>query len=76
MQLGVGMITELLDYLKDFNVQTIIGMIVISWYFSRDLKASIDALDKDVRAMNTRIGRMEGTVYGKDIYKHIDKENG
>jgi len=67
-----------LEFLKEFNVQTILSMGVIVWYFTHDmkkeLKQSIDNLDKDVQVMNTRISRIEGTVYGKDVYKHV-KEN-
>lgn len=66
-------ICSVLDFFKEFNLQTIISLAFIVWYFTNDLKKSlegkIDTLDKDVRAMNTRIGRVEGTVYGKDVYK-------
>ena len=67
---------DLLDFFKEFNIQTILSMTVIIWYFTRDIKTSleskIDNLDKDIRAMNTRISRIEGTVYGKDIYNNKD----
>jgi len=63
---------QIYSFLKEFNLQNILSLSLIVWYFTRDLKVSIDTLDKDVRAMNTRIGRLEGTVYGKDVYKHID----
>ena len=66
---------QLLEFLKEFNLQTIISMALIVWYFSRDIKTSIDHVDSDLKAMNTRISRLEGTVYGKDIYNKIDKEN-
>lgn len=65
---------NILEFLKGFNFQTIISMVVILWVFSKDIKSSIENLDRDVRAMNTRIGRLEGTVYGKDIYKRLDEE--
>ena len=61
--------SELLEFLKQFNIQTLIGMAAICWYFTRDLKSSIDKLDDDVRKMNSRVSRLEGTVYGKDLYK-------
>ncbi len=61
--------TEILEFLKEFNVQTILSMAVIVWYFTRDLKSQISLLDKDLQAMNTRLSRVEGTVYGKDLYK-------
>jgi hypothetical protein len=64
---------ELLDFLKGFNLQTILSMAAIIWYFTRDIKSSIDALDHDVRKMNTRVGRLEGTVYGRDIYSKVEE---
>lgn len=65
---------QLLQFLRDFNLQTILSMAVIVWYFSRDIKSSIDRLDKDLNAMNTRTSRMEGTVYGKEIYNKFDSD--
>ncbi len=65
---------NLLNFLKEFNLQTIISMIVVVWYFSRDVKGSIEKVDSDLKVMNTRISRVEGTIYGKDIYKKLDEE--
>lgn len=67
------MIEEILSFLKEFNVQTILSIALLMWYFTRDLKASIDQIDHDLKNMNTRISRLEGTVYGKDIYNHQEK---
>ena len=66
---------SLLNFLKEFNLQTILSMGAIVWYFTRDLKSSIDSLHEDMQKMNTRVSRLEGTVYGKDIYNHIQDEN-
>jgi len=74
--------TEILEFFKEFNIQTILSMGLIVWYFTREIKSSleskIDNLDQDMKimnkefhAMNTRVSRVEGTVYGKDIYKEI-----
>ncbi len=65
---------KVLEFIKEFNLQTIISMAIIVWYFSRDIKSSIDKLDKDLQLMNTRTSRLEGTVYGKDIYTHIKEK--
>lgn len=62
---------ELLNFIKDFNIQTLISIIIVIWYFTRDIKASIDNVDRDLKAMNTRISRLEGTAYGKDIYNKL-----
>lgn len=61
------------DFLKAFNLQTILSLAGIVWYFTRDIKSSINNLDHDLREMNTRISRIEGTVYGKEIYNKVDK---
>ncbi len=65
------MIDQVLSFLREFNLQNILSMAVIMWYFTRDLKTSIEQVDHDLRDMNTRIARLEGTVYGKDIYNKI-----
>lgn len=51
-----------LNFLKEFNIQTILSLALVTWYFTRDIKASIDNLDRDIREMNTRVSRLEGTV--------------
>ena len=70
--------TEILEFLKTFDLHMIISMGLIMWFFSRDikneLKGSIDNLDKDVREMNTRVSRLEGTVYGNKVYKTLYDE--
>jgi len=73
---------ELTDFLKEFNLQTIISMALIMWYFTRDmkieLKTHIDTLDRDLREMNkelrdmnTRTSRIEGNVYGKEVNQRV-----
>jgi len=68
---------EIIQFLNEFNIQNILSMGLIMWYFTNDikkeLKTSIDSLDKDVRQMNTRASRLEGTVYGKGVYEKIDE---
>ena len=65
---------ELINFLKEFNLQTILTVIVVMWYFTRDIKVSIDSLDRDVREMNSRICRLEGTVYGRDVYRQVEEK--
>ena len=60
---------ELIDLLKDFNVQQLIVMVIVMWYFTRDIKTEIRAIHKDLKGMDIRLSRIEGTVYGKDLYK-------
>jgi hypothetical protein len=63
--------SEIIEFLKEFNLQNILSMIIIVWYFSRDIKESIDRLDRDLHDMNKRVSRLEGTVYKNDLYKEI-----
>lgn len=65
---------KVLDFFKEFNLQTILSMVAVVWYFTREVKNSIDSLHEDMKKMNTRVSRLEGTVYGKEIYNHIDEE--
>lgn len=69
---------DLMIFFKEFNIQNILSMAIIMWYFTRDIKSQIQELDadlkimnRDIHIMNTRVSRMEGTVYGKDIYNQI-----
>lgn len=68
---------EVMEFMKGFDLHTIISTGIIMWYFTQDIKASIvnDRTDQDVRKMNSRLSQLEGTVYGKDVYKHIDPTN-
>lgn len=59
------------EFLSGFNFQTILSMGAIVWYFTKDIKSSIDKLDNDVRGMNTGVSRVEGTVYGTKLYTDL-----
>ena len=69
---------DLMIFFKEFNIQNILSMAIIMWYFTRDINSQIHELDddlkimnRDIHIMNTRVSRMEGTVYGKDMYNQI-----
>lgn len=72
--------TELVEFLKQYDFFTIFSLGILVWYFNNNLKTSLeiklDAIDLKLQNMNTRISRIEGTVYGKDIYKQIDENKG
>lgn len=61
----------MIDQILSFLRENILLLTVIMCYFTRDLKASIEQVDLDLKKMNTRISRLEGTVYGSDIYNKI-----
>lgn len=66
---------KLLDFFREFNIQTILSMAAIVWLFTRNLENKIEKIHEDFIMMNTRLSRTEGTIYGKDVYKHIIKKD-
>ena len=40
---------EIIDFLRDFNAQTILSMIAILWYFTRGIKNDISSEIKVIR---------------------------
>lgn len=63
---------DFIQFLKEFNLQNIISMGVIMWYFTRDIKKELKEINHDLHRMNTRVSRAEGTVYGKEIYEKVN----
>jgi hypothetical protein len=66
---------ELIEFIKDSNLPTLLAIIGASWCFTRDIKKEIkeirqeiQGIHKDFKFYNTRLSRTEGTVYGKEIY--------
>lgn len=59
---------QLIEFLQGFNIQNILCFVAVIWYFTKDLKAELQSIHHDLNIMNTRISRLEGTVYGKEIY--------
>jgi hypothetical protein len=47
---------QVLEFLKGFNLQTIISMAVIFWYFTRDIKAEMKLLEAKI---DTQAGRSD-----------------
>ncbi len=50
--------TEFLDFLKGFNLQTIITMVVIFWYFVRDIKGEMKILESKIDKQAERTDRL------------------
>lgn len=67
------MTDKFIEFINGFNIQTLLSMGIMLWYFTKDInkdiKISIDRLDHDIREMNARVSKLEGTVYGRDLYK-------
>ena len=71
----------LIEAVSSLNWQTVIAIFIVVWYFTRDTKKTTEELLKEVKSihsdlqiMNTRLSRIEGTVYGNQIYKNIEKD--
>lgn len=71
---------EIAEFLKGFDFHTLIIVGVAMWWFTRDIKKEIRDIHKDMKEMredmhkefkffNIRLSRVEGSFYGKDIYK-------
>lgn len=70
------MIKDLVDLLKDLNVPTLLTIIGAVWWANRGLrsdmkevKEEIKSIHKEFKFINVRVSRLEGSFYGKDIYK-------
>lgn len=63
---------QVYDFLREFNFQTIISLAIIIKYLNKSIEDKLDKIDEDLKIMNTRISRVEGTVYGKEIYNHLE----
>jgi len=59
---------EVIDFVRELDLHQIVIMWGAMWYFTKDLKAQMVKLDEDLRSMNSRTSRLEGTVYERKIY--------
>jgi hypothetical protein len=71
----------IIEAVSNLNWQTVIGIFVVVWYFTKDVKKvnedifkELKSIHADLKTMNTRISRVEGTMYGKEIYGKVDKD--
>lgn len=71
---------EVIEFLKGFNLQTLISMFVMLHFMLKGIKEQLQTMNSDMKDMNkefhnmnTRVSHIEGTVYGKDIYKQEAK---
>jgi hypothetical protein len=49
---------ELINYIEKLNWQTILSMCAIGWYFTREIRISLNKLDTDVRAQGARTDKL------------------
>jgi hypothetical protein len=49
---------EVINFIEKLNWQTIVAMFAIGWYFTRDIRVSLNKLDADVRAQGARTDKL------------------
>jgi hypothetical protein len=49
---------KFLNFLEGFNIQTIISMVVIFWYFTRDIKSEMKLLESKIDTQAARSDRL------------------
>lgn len=49
---------NIIELIEKFNWQTIIAMLAIGWYFTKEIRESLKILDKDVREQSTRTDKL------------------
>jgi hypothetical protein len=74
------MTTEIQNILKELNIGTLLTIMAASWWFNRTLRADVKEIKEEIKSIhkefkfiNIRLSRVEGTVYGVDIYKEKEK---
>lgn len=65
---------ELCKLVTGLNIQTLLFFLVASWWYTRNLHKELHDVVQELRSSNIRVARLEGTVYGKAVYKDSDKE--
>jgi hypothetical protein len=69
---------ELVDFLKGFNVQQIISMVVIFWFMTKSFREDIKEIKIDIKDMDRRISHLEGAFTSKSccILNHEQDKKG
>lgn len=49
---------NVIEFLKGFNLQTIISLVLIVWYFSRHIESKIQMLDSKIDQQSARTDRL------------------
>lgn len=68
------MYEEIVKLIQLFEIPQLVGCGVIIWFFTRDLRINLQKLTDDFHKMNTRVARLEGTVFGAKIYDSVDED--
>ncbi len=49
---------DILETLSKFNWQTIISMFIIGWYFTREIRSTLQTLEMDVKEQGKRTDKL------------------
>ena len=49
-------------------------IVVAMWWFTKDIKREVHEIKEEMRSINVRVGRLEGTVYGRNFYKEAESD--
>jgi len=50
---------EFLDFLKGFDIQNILCIIAVVWFFTKGIKEKLESVQKDIKSMDTRLTKLE-----------------
>lgn len=66
---------ELVELVTGLNIQSVVFFLIAMWWFTRnlhkelrDVRLELHDTNQEIRSVNLRVARMEGTVYGKDFF--------
>lgn len=68
------MYDEIVKLIQLFELPQLVGCGVIVWFFTKDIRSDLQKLTEDFHKMNTRVARLEGSVYGNKIYESVDED--
>lgn len=49
---------QIIEKIMNLNWQTIFGMFAIGWYFTREIRSSLEKLEDDVRSQGARTDKL------------------
>ncbi len=58
--------TEILDFIKGFDIQTIISVTAIFWFMSKGIREDIKIIKEEIKDLDRRLCRIEGAISSKD----------
>lgn len=61
-------VNDVLSAITGLNLHTLVFFIVTTWWFTKEIKADVKEMKTEMHLANTRVSRLEGTVYGKKMY--------